>query len=45
MLYEVITAEARVNMQLVRTGRIREEDFSRLAKYVGKLERANILIV
>ncbi|MBE0645371.1 MAG: replicative DNA helicase [Bacteroidetes bacterium] len=40
----LLCAEARVNMQLVRTGRIREEDFSRLAKYVGKLERANILI-
>ena len=40
----LLCAEARVNMQQVRTGRIREEEFSRLAKYVGKLERANILI-
>ena len=40
----LLCAEARVNMQLVRTGRIREQDFHRLAKYVGKLERANILI-
>ena len=31
-------------MQLVRTGRIREEDFNRLARYVGKLERARMLI-
>lgn len=40
----LLCAEARVNMQLVRTGRIREEDFNRLARYVGKLERASILI-
>lgn len=40
----LLCAEARVNMQLVRTGRIREEDFNRLARYVGKLERANIFI-
>ncbi len=40
----LLCAEARVNMQLVRTGRIREEDFNRLARYVGKLERARMLI-
>jgi replicative DNA helicase len=40
----LLCAEARVNMQLVRTGRIREEDFNKLARYVGKLERASILI-
>jgi replicative DNA helicase len=40
----LLCAEARVNMQLVRTGRIKEQDFHRLAKYVGKLERASILI-
>lgn len=40
----LLCAEARVNMQQVRTGRIREEEFSRLAKYVGKLERSSILI-
>jgi len=40
----LLCAEARVNMQLVRTGRIRDEDFSKLAKYVGKLERSSIII-
>lgn len=40
----LLCAEARVNMQQVRTGRIREDEFQRLATYVGKLERANILI-
>ena len=40
----LLCAEARVNMQLVRTGRIREEDFNALARYVGKLERSRIII-
>lgn len=40
----LLCAEARVNMQLVRTGRIREEDHNRLARYVGKLERARMFI-
>ncbi len=40
----LLCAEARVNMQQVRTGRIREQEFHRLASYVGKLERASILI-
>ncbi|MBR9978478.1 MAG: replicative DNA helicase [Bacteroidetes bacterium] len=40
----LLCAEARVNMQLVRTGRIKEEDHNRLARYVGKLERARMFI-
>ncbi|PLX30714.1 MAG: replicative DNA helicase [Ignavibacteria bacterium] len=40
----LLCAEARVNMQQVRTGRIREDEFQRLATYVGKLERASIFI-
>ncbi len=40
----LLCAEARVNMQLVRTGRLRESDYGKLATYVGKLERAKIFI-
>jgi replicative DNA helicase len=40
----LLCAEARVNMQLVRTGRIRESDYGRLATYVGKLEHAKMYI-
>lgn len=40
----LLCAEARVNMQLVRTGRIRESDYGKLATFVGKLERAKMYI-
>ncbi|MBI5647610.1 MAG: replicative DNA helicase [Ignavibacteriae bacterium] len=40
----LLCAEARVNMQLVRTGRIKESDYGKLATYVGKLERAKMFI-
>jgi replicative DNA helicase len=40
----LLCAEARLSMQLVRTGRIRESDYARLATYVGKLEHAKIFI-
>jgi replicative DNA helicase len=40
----LLCAEARVNMQLVRTGRIKESDYGKLATYVGSLERAPIYI-
>ncbi len=40
----LLCAEARISIQLVRTGRIRESDYGRLATYVGKLERAKIFI-
>jgi replicative DNA helicase len=40
----LLCAEARVNMQLVRTGRIREADYGKLATYVGKLEHAKMYI-
>jgi replicative DNA helicase len=40
----LLCAEARVNMQQVRTGRIRESEFGRLATYVGKLEHAKMYI-
>ena len=40
----LLCAEARVNMQRVRTGRIKDEEFNRLASYVGKLEHAKIFI-
>ncbi len=40
----LLCAEARVNMQLVRTGRIKESDYGKLATYVGSLERAPIFI-
>ena len=40
----LLCAEARVNMQLVRTGRIKESDYGKLATYVGKLERAKMYI-
>ncbi|MDH7516707.1 MAG: replicative DNA helicase, partial [Bacteroidota bacterium] len=40
----LLCAEARIEMQLVRTGRIKENDFGKLATYVGKLERAPIFI-
>ncbi|MBL0173682.1 MAG: replicative DNA helicase [Ignavibacteria bacterium] len=40
----LLCAEARVSMQLVRTGRIKEADYGKLATYVGKLQRAKIYI-
>jgi replicative DNA helicase len=40
----LLCAEARISIQLVRTGRIRESDYGKLATYVGKLERAKIFI-
>jgi replicative DNA helicase len=40
----LLCAEARVSMQLVRTGRVREADYGKLATYVGKLERAKLYI-
>jgi replicative DNA helicase len=40
----LLCAEARVNMQRVRTGRIKDEEFNRLASYVGKLEHAKMFI-
>jgi replicative DNA helicase len=40
----LLCAEARVNMQLVRTGRIKESDYGKMATYVGSLERAPIFI-
>jgi len=40
----LLCAEARVNMQAVRTGRIKEDEYGKLATYVGKLERAKMFI-
>ena len=40
----LLCAEARVDIQSVRTGRVTEAAFAKLASYVGKLERAPIFI-
>jgi replicative DNA helicase len=40
----LLCAEAKVNMQLVRTGRIKEADFAELARCAGALERAELYI-
>ncbi len=40
----LLCAEARVNMQAVRTGRIKESEYGKLATYVGTLERARLYI-
>ena len=40
----LLCAEARVNMQKVRTGRIKESEYAKLATHVGRLEDAPIYI-
>ncbi len=40
----LLCAEARISMQLVRTGRVKEEDYGKLATYVGKLSHAKLYI-